>query len=256
MDQYFHDGSFISVFTKTPSAINTTEPTLRAPAVLQLIDNYNYAGCYTEGSNGRALGASSNTSENMTVENCAAFCKGFKYFGIEYASECYCDDLVRAGSVKAGETECSMTCSGNDGEICGAGNRLTLYTLIGNQSGYSSSLSATISVSQIASLTPPASSSTPSGPVVVSTAGTFVYQGCYTEGTNTRALSATAIASENMSVKSCAAFCAGYSYMGVEYSSECYCANNISDGAIITSTGCSMTCFPAIPTSTAVDRVD
>lgn len=178
----------------------------------------------------------------MTVENCAAFCKGFKYFGIEYASECYCDDLLRAGSVKAGEAECSMTCSGNDGEICGAGNRLTLYTLIVNQSGNSSSLSAIISVSPTASLIPPASSSTPSGPVVVSTAGTFVYQGCYIEGTNTRALVAIAITSANMSVESCATFCAGYSYMGVEYSSECYCANNISGGATVTSTGCSMTC--------------
>lgn len=242
MDQYFHDGSFISVFTKNPSAINATEPTLRVPAVLQLIDNYNYTGCYTEGSNGRALGASSNTSENMTVENCAVFCKGFKYFGIEYASECYCDDVVRAGSVKVGETECSMTCSGNDGEICGAGNRLTLYTLIENQSGYSSSLLATMSVSPTASLTPPASSSTPSGPVIVSTAGVFLYQGCFTEGTNTRALSAIAIASVNMTVESCATFCAGYSYMGVEYSSECYCANKISDGAVLTPTGCSMTC--------------
>lgn len=242
MDQYFHDGSFISVFTKTPSVFNTTEPILRAPAVIQSTDNYNYTGCYTEGINGRALGASSTTSENMTVENCAAFCKGFMYFGIEYASECYCDELLRAGSVKAGEAECSMTCSGNDGEICGAGNRLTLYTLIVNPSGNSSSLSATISVSPTASLTPPASSSTPSGPVVVSTAGSFVYQGCYTEGTNIRALTATSITSANMSVESCATFCAGYSYMGVEYSSECYCANNISDGATFTSTGCSMTC--------------
>lgn len=242
LDQYFHDGSFISVFSKNPGAINAIKPPPGAPAVLQSIDEYNYTGCYTEGSNGRALGASSNVSENMTVENCAAFCKGFKYFGIEYSSECYCDDVVRVGSAKVEETECSMTCSGNGSEICGAGNRLTLYTLIGSQSGYSSTLSATIPVSPTASLTSPASSSTSAGPALVSTAGAFVYQGCYTEGTNSRALSATATASRNMSVESCATFCAGYSYMGVEYSSECYCANKISDGSVLTSTGCSMTC--------------
>lgn len=241
-DQYFHDGSFISVFTKNPSAINAIEPPPGAPAVLQSIDEYNYTGYYTEGSNGRALGASSNVSENMTVENCAAFCKGFKYFGIEYFSECYCDDVVRVGSAKVEETECSMTCSANGSEICGAGNRLTLYTLIGSQSGYSSTLSTTMPVSPTASLTSPASSSTSAGPALVSTAGAFVYQGCYTEGTNSRALSATATASRNMSVESCATFCAGYSYMGVEYSSECYCANRISDGSVLTSTGCSMTC--------------
>lgn len=241
LDQYFHDGSFISVFTKNPSATNAIEPPPGAPVVLQSIDKYNYTGCYTEGSNGRALAASSIVSENMTVENCAAFCTGFKYFGIEYSSECYCDDVVRVGSAMVEETECSMTCSGNGSEICGAGNRLTLYTLIRSQ-GHSSTLSATMTVSSTASLTSPTSSTTSTGPVVVSTAGAFVYHGCYTEGTNTRALSATGTASVKMSVESCATFCAGYSYMGVEYSSECYCANKISDGSVLTSTGCSMTC--------------
>lgn len=177
----------------------------------------------------------------MTVEKCAAFCTGYQYFGIEYASECYCDNALGAGSSKVDETVCSMTCSGNDTEICGDGNRLTLYTLIGS-SGNSSSTSTPTSGINASISTSSSAGATATGPVAVSKAATYLYQGCYTEGTNVRALSASATAGGDMTVEKCATFCSGYTYMGVEYSTECYCANSIGDGAVLTSSGCSMTC--------------
>ena len=45
-----------------------------------------------------------------------------------------------------------------------------------------------------------------------------------------------------MTVQKCASFCVGYKYMGVEYSSECYCANTIASGAVLATSGCSMAC--------------
>jgi hypothetical protein len=47
------------------------------------------------------------------------------------------------------------------------------------------------------------------------------YIGCYTEATNSRALTgASYVDTTNMTGESCAAFCAGYTYAGVEYSEE------------------------------------
>lgn len=107
----------------------------------------------------------------------------------------------------------------------------------------SSSMSLTSTSSTVSSSSSSTSSSaSPTGPVPVQTAGSFAYQGCYTEGTNGRALADTTTASGSMTVAKCAAFCSSYKYMGIEYSSECYCANTISAGAVLTTSGCDMTC--------------
>ena len=88
------------------------------------------------------------------------------------------------------------------------------------------------------------------GPVAVQSAGPYIYYGCWIDNTNgQRALSA----SENPeygsgnTVEACAAACAGYTYMGVEYGAECYCDNVIEGGNVIapggndpTQNGCSM----------------
>ncbi|KAL8800148.1 MAG: hypothetical protein Q9182_005386 [Xanthomendoza sp. 2 TL-2023] len=66
-------------------------------------------------------------------------------------------------------------------------------------------------------------------PTVVQSAPPYTHQGCYTEATRGRALAAASVVSGDMTVQKCAAFCNtnGYIYMGVEYSTECYCANTI-----------------------------
>lgn len=49
----------------------------------------------------------------------------------------------------------------------------------------------------------------------------WTYFGCQTEGTNARALSLKATAYDTMTLQSCAADCAGYTYFGTEYGREC-----------------------------------
>lgn len=44
----------------------------------------------TEGSAGRALTGSQESTLNMTAEACIVFCGGSIYIGVEYFSECYC----------------------------------------------------------------------------------------------------------------------------------------------------------------------
>lgn len=133
-----------------------------------------------------------------------------------------------------------MPCPGKTSENCGNGGRLSLYSLGGKPPSGPGASSTTKSPGAKSSTAPPSSKST--GPVSVQTAGSFGYKGCLTEGTSGRALAAASTTSNSMTVAKCAAFCSSYKYMGVEYSSECYCANSLAAGAVLTTSGCSMTC--------------
>lgn len=239
-----YDGSFISLFTNKPGRDVPSGP----PKVPQSVGPYNYTGCYTE-TTPHALNGPTTATADMTIEKCAAFCTGFKYFGLEFANECYCGDTIASGSKKAPEADCKMSCAGNNGQLCGAGGRLTLYTRSGaaslssSSSIVSQSATASSSIAATSSATSSAKPSTSSGPVAVLVAGKFNFKGCYTEGNGVRALSGPVKADPGMTVEKCADFCAAYAYMGVEYSTECYCGNNIGSGANKTTLDkCSMVC--------------
>ncbi|KAL9044249.1 MAG: hypothetical protein Q9214_002599 [Letrouitia sp. 1 TL-2023] len=228
---YFHDGSFMSLFTNGKGK----PPTISAggPVVVKSVGPYNYTGCFMEPAGARALGSDKTASDEMTLETCASYCSAYTYFGIEYASECYCGNTLASGAAKTTEDQCSMTCGGNQTQICGAGNRLTTYKRINNDPVPPPSGTSTTSSTATAT----------SGPIAVPKAGKFTYQGCYTEGTNTRALADVNTATNSMTVEQCASFCSAYTYMAVEYSSECYCGNTIGAGAVLaTDNGCTMTC--------------
>ena len=160
------------------------------------LSGYTYEGCYTEATNGRALTGGSYFDDSLTVEKCAAACKKFTLFGVEYGRECYCGNNLNAGSNKAALGDCNFKCSGDASETCGAGNRLDLY----NQTG------------------PPAHP--------------WTAKGCYTDDPNNRTLKGPSSSSDSQSVELCAATCKGYAYFGVEYFRECYCGNTVSPSGV------------------------
>ncbi|KAI9894440.1 MAG: hypothetical protein M1814_003198 [Vezdaea aestivalis] len=140
------------------------------------IPGYTYQGCYNEVS-GRALAGTGTASDTMTVENCAAFCNGATYFGVEYGRECYCSASLKAGSEKQAESDCSFPCKGNSSQFCGAGGRFNLWlkgsttsssssssstSSSSSSSGSSSSLSSSSVSSSSSSVSPTTSSSTTS----------------------------------------------------------------------------------------------
>ena len=65
----------------------------------------------------------------MTLEMCASFCSGYEYFGAEWSVECYCGNSFAASATLVDSSQCSMTCEGNSAELCGAGDRLSVYQL-------------------------------------------------------------------------------------------------------------------------------
>ncbi|PHH67654.1 hypothetical protein CDD82_1234 [Ophiocordyceps australis] len=104
--------------TPTPTATLTHKAT---------VTPYTLVGCWTEGKGSRALDQKASTSGSMSNEACAASCAGYKYFGTEYGSECYCGSYIDETSAAAPLGECNMACGGDAYAYCGASNRLELY---------------------------------------------------------------------------------------------------------------------------------
>jgi len=80
---------------------------------------------------GRALtGAAYTSTTDMTIENCISFCDGqdFNYAGLEWYQECYCGNYIINGGAETTSTDCSFPCTGAANEVCGAGNRLSMYS--------------------------------------------------------------------------------------------------------------------------------
>lgn len=237
-------GGYISIYYDptrfTPSLNDTTGtgPVSGAPQTVKQVGNYNYLGCYSEATQGRALSGKAPPvpGTGTTLESCQTACQGYKYFGVEFANECYCGNTINAGSVAQASDNvdtngCSMLCGGNQTEYCGGANRLDMYQL-----------NASLPVPTGTPTTP----TTPTGgPTNAPTIGAWSYLGCYTEATNGRALSGklNPVPGATLTNEACAAGCQGYTYFGTEFSGECYCGNTFGAGAVLaTDGGCTMTC--------------
>ncbi|KAK4452274.1 putative fungistatic metabolite [Podospora aff. communis PSN243] len=209
-----------STAVPTPAPVGSTTSPATPTGTLSLtptVSPFSFLGCYNEIPNGRALsGASYASGSDMTLDSCAAFCSDFKYFATQYAAECYCGNSLSSLSAEVSVSDCSMPCSGNPLQYCGAGNRLQLYqrddvTVV-----------------------------TPSHPAQI---GSWIFDGCRTEATGTRALSGAATASSTMTLEVCAEFCEGFAYFGAEYGGECYCGNGFAEGSVEVAEGeCGMVC--------------
>ncbi|KAL8670348.1 MAG: hypothetical protein Q9168_005106 [Polycauliona sp. 1 TL-2023] len=240
-------GGYISIyydptrFTPSDNDTTSTGPASGAPQTVKQVGNYNYLGCYSEATQGRALSGKTPAvpADGSTLETCEASCQGYQYFGVEFANECYCGNTINAGSVAQASSDvdtngCSMLCGGNQTEYCGGANRIEMYTL---------NASAPVPTG---TPTGPTTPTTPTGgPSNAASIGAWSYLGCYTEGTNGRALSGklNPVAGATLTNELCAAACTGFTYFGSEYSGECYCGNAFGAGAVLaTDGGCSMTC--------------
>ena len=209
--------------TTTTTSTPTPTPTLPPadPVFNPGVGNYTLVGCYAEPTGARAL-PSMMLNENQTVAACVSFAEaaGAAFAGLEYGQECWYGTRVHGGSARRPLAECGFPCPGNTGELCGAGDRLLLYSLGG--------------------VVPPVDTDAPTQPATI---GDYTFNGCMTEGNGTRALSDLAFVSDAMTLQDCAAFCGAYKYFGVEYSRECYCGNVFNNGSIpVPAAECSMVC--------------
>jgi WSC domain len=216
--------------TTTPTSTPTSIPSQTTLGIKPTVASYSYLGCYSDSAYARVLPDTSESINNMTLEVCAAFCKSYPYFGVEYGQECYCGNALDSSAVLEQDSDCSYTCPGTGGqyEYCGAGNRISVYKL------KSSSVSSTPTTTPTSTTTPPSTSSPPpaqSSLAVVRTVSSYSYLGCYTDSAYNRVLPATSESTGTMTLEVCAAFCKTYAFFGVEYGQECYCGNALGSSA-------------------------
>ena len=82
------------------------------------VPGYTYVGCYVDwqvinGVSTRDLPEmKSGGSSSMTIPSCATDCAGYKYFGVQFSSQCFCGNAY--GSQGKGlESDCNMKCTGD-----------------------------------------------------------------------------------------------------------------------------------------------
>nr|XP_036580691.1 WSC domain-containing protein [Colletotrichum truncatum]KAF6788686.1 WSC domain-containing protein [Colletotrichum truncatum] len=198
------------------------------PSVNPGVGDWSSIGCYSEGTTGRALEYGvHNINDGMTVAKCTSACEkaGYILAGLEYSGECYCGNKPANGGLPAVDG-CNMLCSGNASEYCGGPNRLNVYDF---QHRYQP--------------LPVSSTSTPAPTSSSASSSSWKWYGCQTEAQNARALNAAMFGDDAMTIEKCVAFCAGYTFAGVEWSRECWCGNSFMPGSkVAPSSDCSMTC--------------
>lgn len=193
-------------------------------------------GCYSDQPYQRTLANDMQMTGTLTVEICLASCgtAGYTLAGVEYGQECHCGNSFDNGGGPApdGSAGCSMACNGDSTEICGGSQRLSMYGYI-NANG-------TISTTVSASATPtpiPTPANLPTG---------WSYSGCYIDNANGRILATQQPDSNTVTIESCINTCSslGYSITGLEYSSQCFCGNEIIAGGVVASADsqCAMKC--------------
>jgi hypothetical protein len=94
------------------------------------VGKFTSIGCYSDGVNGtRTLGDSEGYYDaiGMTVEGCAASCKSYSFFGVEYGQECYCGTAIGGQSASVGASSCSEPCKGSPAESYGVSGFMNLY---------------------------------------------------------------------------------------------------------------------------------
>ena len=145
----------VSVTISTTSTSASPSPT--GPQTVINLAGWNYMGCWTEATNTRALNGLllPISAANTNVENCAAACSNYKYFGVEYGQECYCGNVLNAGSVNSStvlnSNPCNIVCVDNTLEYCGGRSVLNLYqvaAVLSSSSTVSSTTSTVMSTSK------------------------------------------------------------------------------------------------------------
>jgi hypothetical protein len=175
----------------------------------------------------------------MTIPKCIGICssRGFKLAAVEYGGECYCgNELSNGASLDKVSGQCNMGCNGDATTLCGGPNALQLYT---NPNAVAPSASASPS---------PSASAAPAGPTPATNlpAGWAASSSSCIKEVQGRALTGHSESSNDMTISKCIGICSnqGFKLAAVEYGAECYCGNELSNGASLsnTSSQCNMGC--------------
>lgn len=132
LNVYSYSGSITSAPPPPTGGGGSSTPTTTIPIPTAIPTGWEYQGCYHDNIGyGRVMANGQPNNDDMTVESCITVCasKGYTVAGMEYSSQCFCDDYLRDNTTRAdSDSACAMSCSGDSGEICGGPNLLSVYS--------------------------------------------------------------------------------------------------------------------------------
>jgi WSC domain len=121
-------GLRLSVYQYNAGVAAVDPPTTPVPS---LPNGWGSQGCWIDGVNGRILTHEENNNNGLTIESCVTICSGLGYTiaGLEWSVQCFCgNSIINGGELATLQTDCNMPCSGNVDEVCGAGQRMSIYS--------------------------------------------------------------------------------------------------------------------------------
>ncbi|KAL6833351.1 WSC domain-containing protein [Trichoderma sp. SZMC 28015] len=204
----------------TFSLVKSTQAwNVELPPCLDEFKPFVASGCFQDGTPGTPqalIFRSSLSSDNMTVEQCVADCKGngFRYAGLEYYGVCFCGNTVDGPQVD--DSQCTFPCNGDKSETCGGNNVLSVWQ-------------------------------DPTFPTKDVTIGDYKASGCFTDNSQLgRTLSWSAdVDSSTFTTESCLAACEkeGFPLAGTEFGGECWCGNVLANNtAKVDDSQCNFAC--------------
>ncbi|KAK6513153.1 hypothetical protein TWF506_009318 [Arthrobotrys conoides] len=167
------------------------------------------SGCYTDSVESRGLDHTS-TDSAMTIQKCLQLASGFKYAAVQYHNECFWGNVLKSSSVPAASGDCNAACAGDSSQICGGGNRLSLYTNGDYQE--------------------PQVPEEPEEPSIHEGNEDWSLVGCRTDSASNRALENSKVDSA-MTVEKCFELAFSYRYAAVQGGNTCYWGDELGSSS-------------------------
>lgn len=165
----------------------------------------------------------------MTIENCQDACLSLAYTfaGVEYGSECWCDDELQndAGPATDGEAKCAMPCNGDSEQMCGGPDRLNLYRYTADLTSSATATATPTATSSPVTVIPPSTTSASAAALPTG----WKYGGCYVDNINGRIMEGQQPDNDKLTIESCVSTCVGlgFSVAGAQYGKQCFCDNYV-----------------------------
>ena len=113
----------------------TTQGQAQAPlpseTASSLPSGWAYEGCYNDSIHAPVLSLKQPHNSNPTVQTCVWSCyqQGYSISALEDRRQCFCgNSILNGGTLADWDFDCNTTCSGNEEEICGGTEKLSIYS--------------------------------------------------------------------------------------------------------------------------------
>lgn len=167
------------------------------------VGDWKSQGCYSDTVDVRTLKNYHATTTGLTVEECVQAAAGYKYAGVEYGYECWFGNELSSIATPQ-SSGCNVPCSGDSSSLCGGDRHINVYL----NEAYTQK------------------------PTVLPSSGSFRSQGCFADDANARLLNSGSFTDAGMTVAKCVSLAGPSKYAAVEYHSECYWGNTLSQGQL------------------------